>query len=171
MRSIFLSMSRRSLFGVQWALGVSMVCSQPLRPIPKALATRTAHPKLRSPSYHRLFSEKKRPLTLGHPVIYTILSVSLVISYEFLLSTSHDSQVGYGPCLASGKTQCFLLERKLPVLFLHDLPIAPGSLHSSLFVPSHLHLPVLPVLASSVFRYDATALFFATVRWHGVCAR
>lgn len=29
-------------------------------------------------------------------------------------------------------------------------------------------MPVLTVLAASVFRYDATALSFATVRWRGV---
>jgi hypothetical protein len=29
-------------------------------------------------------------------------------------------------------------------------------------------VPVLTVLAASVFRYDATALSFATVRWRGV---
>ena len=34
-------------------------------------------------------------------------------------------------------------------------------------MPSHGHLPVLSVLASGVFRFDATALSFATVRWRG----
>lgn len=36
---------RSSLFGFQWALGDSEVCSQPLKFFPKALATRAASPR------------------------------------------------------------------------------------------------------------------------------
>lgn len=70
------------------------------------------------------------------------------------------------------------------MLFFHDIPVVGANPTRYLTVlafralskglaqlpgvPNHLHVPVLIVLASSVFRFDATALSLATVRWRGV---
>ena len=60
-----------------------------------------------------------------------------------------------------------------PVLFFHNPTLGYRGRTSKgfaqlPFVPNHLHVPGLSVLAWGVFRFDATALSFATVRWRGI---
>lgn len=91
------------------------------------------------------------------------------ISCTVVLIASRLSRVGSRalPCSA-GKTRRFSLARSSPVhIWRPSHPSAGATLHSSPVASSHRYLPVLTVLASGVFRADATALSFATVRWHG----
>ena len=126
-------MSRLSLFGFQWALGDSLVCSQPLRPLSRALATQTAHPKLRIPSYHcdrdrrrslkgaltarhRTSSRKKRgPITLGHPAILPLPACPSSFPTSSYFNASRLCQWAAGPVhLCRLNSTALLWDRKLP---------------------------------------------------------
>jgi len=89
-------MSQLSLFGVQWALGDSKVCSQPLKSSPKALATRAAFPKFRILSY-RDVARRLHPTLSGSRSQPSPASPS-----SFPTSSSlnpHGSGFGHGPGL------------------------------------------------------------------------
>jgi hypothetical protein len=124
----------------QWALGDSLVCSQPLRPFSKAFATRPAHPKLRIPSYQRcLFRRRFIPSLSGSP----LSTPSRAFPSSFPTSSRLDpygSRVGCRPCLARWQDSrlSFGLESS-PVLFFHNTHIGCRGLTSSL-----LHGPCVP---------------------------
>lgn len=127
---------------------------------------------------------------LKHPTYNTDLSVR---PRHFLRGETHDpcgSETGSGPCPAGWPNALPRSGlRGNPMLFFHEpdrgssgrYPLALALVSQTVAISGRgdciaprvctevtSTLPVLTVLAASVFRSDATALSFATVRWRGV---
>lgn len=135
--------------------------SQPPGPFAKALATHAAHPRLRFPPYHQQAFPRLPNFERDQR--------------HFLRSSPHQCLAALewagGPCFAQpAKLGTSLWLGSSPVLFSTTLASGRPGLFAQLpfSCPVTNTAPVLSVLASGVFRFDATALSFATVRWHGI---
>ena len=113
------------------------------------------------------------PFPLYHQRLSLVFSTSSqtsnVISYVALVLRLTALGWAGGPCLTLLVKLSAFLRVKAPLYFFDDFGI---DVSSGLFIqfPCYIESPIRPVLsvlASGVFRFDATALSLATVRWHG----